>query len=357
MSSKVLLIGPFPPPAGGVSIHLQRLTRLIGNEFEVDFIDEAREIKNEYFNLRPFKLLGYLNKIRESSVLFVHSGPDILKAFHIASGKIFRKKVILTVHAYPRKKGVLLHWLDKSIFNLADIIICVNSEIAERLKLPLHKSIIKNAFIPPDVEEEPEIPLYIKEWITKKKKNGRLIVSSNAYRLDTFNKQDLYGLDLCIEAAKKLIRDKYPFSFIFNISTIDDHKNLFVKYLRMVSEIRIEDDFLLINEQLSFVKLAEQSDIVLRLTNTDGDALTVREALFLGKTVIASDVVERPAGTLLFRSRDADDLAERLTETAGMEAFTLKQAYNEVVIRTFYIELIEKTLAPNQPGADDFSRN
>ena len=61
------------------------------------------------------------------------------------------------------------------------------------------------------------------------------------------------------------------------------------------------------------MKLIECSDIVLRPTNTDGDALTVREALFLGKKVLASDIVERPEGTILFKTRDIDDLEKRLS--------------------------------------------
>ncbi|MEI2749894.1 MAG: hypothetical protein V9E88_14180 [Ferruginibacter sp.] len=50
------------------------------------------------------------------------------------------------------------------------------------------------------------------------------------------------------------------------------------------------------------------ADIVLRPTNTDGDALTIREAIYLNKKIVASDVVERPEGTILFKTRDTNDL-------------------------------------------------
>ena len=36
------------------------------------------------------------------------------------------------------------------------------------------------------------------------------------------------------------------------------------------------------------------TDVLLKPTNTDGDAISVREALYLGVPVVASDVVERP---------------------------------------------------------------
>ena len=49
---KILLIGPIAPPIGGVSIHIQRLSILIENEYETDFIDESHVVKSECFNLR-----------------------------------------------------------------------------------------------------------------------------------------------------------------------------------------------------------------------------------------------------------------------------------------------------------------
>lgn len=60
--------------------------------------------------------------------------------------------------------------------------------------------------------------------------------------------------------------------------------------------------------------LMKQCDLVLRPTNTDGDALTIREALYFGVPVIASDAVRRPTGTILFRNRDAKDLMCRTVD-------------------------------------------
>ena len=130
--------------------------------------------------------------------------------------------------------------------------------------------------------------------------------------LEIFKNEDLYGLDICIDAVNKLKKEGYPVSFIFNVASTDKLKELYLNYQLKINELGLTDDFLLINEKLSFVKLIERTDIVLRPTNTDGDALTVREALFLGKPVVASDIVERPAGTTLFSTRNADDMVIKL---------------------------------------------
>ena len=46
---------------------------------------------------------------------------------------------------------------------------------------------------------------------------------------------------------------------------------------------------------------------MVRPTNTDGDALSIREAMYFKISVIASDVTTRPENTIIFKNRDLDD--------------------------------------------------
>jgi glycogen(starch) synthase len=55
-----------------------------------------------------------------------------------------------------------------------------------------------------------------------------------------------------------------------------------------------------------------RSDIFIRPTLSDGDAISVREAIALGTPVVASDVVSRPKGTFCFKTGDAGDLALKI---------------------------------------------
>jgi glycogen synthase len=52
------------------------------------------------------------------------------------------------------------------------------------------------------------------------------------------------------------------------------------------------------------------SDVFVRPTLADGDAISVREALALGVRTVASDVASRPAGTHIFTAGDPYALAE-----------------------------------------------
>jgi glycosyltransferase involved in cell wall biosynthesis len=53
----------------------------------------------------------------------------------------------------------------------------------------------------------------------------------------------------------------------------------------------------------------EAADLFLRPTRADGDAISVREALALGRRVVASDACPRPRGVAVHRAGDAHDLA------------------------------------------------
>jgi glycogen(starch) synthase len=58
------------------------------------------------------------------------------------------------------------------------------------------------------------------------------------------------------------------------------------------------------------------SDVLARPTTIDGDAITVREALALGTPAVASDAVLRPEGTRVFRTGDAASLAQAIARAA-----------------------------------------
>jgi glycosyltransferase involved in cell wall biosynthesis len=58
--------------------------------------------------------------------------------------------------------------------------------------------------------------------------------------------------------------------------------------------------------------LLRASDVTVRSTFVDGDAITVREALAFGVPVVASDTDFRPEGVTLFRRGDVSDLTAKL---------------------------------------------
>ncbi len=57
--------------------------------------------------------------------------------------------------------------------------------------------------------------------------------------------------------------------------------------------------------------LFENADLMVRPTCVDAYGVSIAEALYFDCPAIASDVCERPDGTVLFRNRDQSDFLEK----------------------------------------------
>lgn len=344
---KILLIGPYLPPYGGVSVHISRLVGLLQNEFNLDFIDESPVKKKAYFNIRSLNVFKYIRKITACDVLYIHSGTNILRCIHIITGKLFVKKTILVLHGFSSKPDKLTALFNGKIYRLADSIVVANHTIAEVFRIPTHAYVVKEAFLPPDMSKEPPLPIEISSLLAARKEEGKIIICANAFRLDKYNNQDLYGVDMCIELARRLKAGQVPFFFIFVLSSIGPYKEDFLQYLNIIRSLNLEEDFCLLHQKLSFVKIMERSDVVVRPTNTDGDSLTIREGLFLGKQVIASDAVVRPKGTIIFHNRNFDDFEAKFKEFV-LHTISLKEKVPETSkhlneeLKHFYMDLVQK---------------
>ena len=345
LKPKILIIGPCPPPYGGVSVHILRLYKLLGSDFEFDFIDESPVKKKEFFNIRSLKLTVYLKKMYKCDTLFIHSGKEILRILHLIIGRLLAKKIILVLHGFTSSPPKSIFLIKGFIYKSASIVVVVNNDIRLRLKLPEKKCIIKDAFIPPNLNEEPALPTDLQDVLSRKRREKKVILCSNASSLEIYSNQDLYGLDICIEVCRRLLIKKIQFFFVFIVSSIRNNEELFTKSTELIKKFGLTNNFLLIHQKLSFIKIMEYSDIIVRATNTDGDSLSVREALYLRKKVIASDVVKRPTGVLLFQNRNINDLEAKLLLLFSTKA-ELKTCNQNAIddnisnLKKFYTELI-----------------
>ena len=318
-NKKILLIGPFPEPKGGVSIHLERLVKLLEKDYEISCIDESPIIKKNIFNIRSYNIFKYFKFIVNTNIIHIHTTIQVLRLFHVIVGFLFLKKVIITIHSLSvvrDKKDMLIL---KFTLLFAKKIIVVSEEIKQKIKI--NRAIVLPAFLPPIILNEDNLPEEI-NLLIEKNKNNKIIVS-NAYKLNIHKGQDLYGLDLILDVAKYAKKNKDKIKIIFIITTLEVNMDLYEKYIKIIDNEELDDYISIFTYPISFVKLIQKSDIVIRATNTDGDALTIREALFLNKSIIASDVVKRPEGTILFKNRDSVDLYYKIIGAINKNEFNI----------------------------------
>lgn len=332
---RLLEIGPYCE-TGGVSIHIRRLVHLLSTDFIVDIIDESK-LKfsdGKIFNLRSKNVLTYLKLIYSSDIVHIHTAINWLRFLHVLISKLFFKKVIVTIHSIMHVEKKKYNLLLKTSLKLSNKIIYVNEKIKQ--ELGQSKGEIMPAFLPPIIENEIDLPEEITDLLNNNK--GKKIVVSNAYRLDWYNGCDLYGFDLLLEVAKKINENNEDIFILLIISSVAENDVLLNKYNDLIKKENLANTVVIIPYSISFVNLIFRSDMVIRATNTDGDSLTIRESLFFNKPVIASNVVRRPKGTILFRNRDSNDLYAKMVENLNKPYKSVGQS--NIDYKQFYLDLI-----------------
>ena len=163
-------------------------------------------------------------------------------------------------------------------------------------------------FIPPA-----EVPPLDHEPILALRRRCRHLLSSNAWKISFHEGEDLYGLDLLVEMMRRLVADRgLDVGLVFLMPNTGDDA-YFEEIQGWIRTAGLSDRWLFVTEPRDeSSSLWKITDVVVRATNTDGNSVSVLEALSLGVPVVASDCVERPPGATLFGTRNVDDLTERV---------------------------------------------
>lgn len=334
---RILLIGPAPRNIGGVSMHIRRLMSLMDDEFDFDFVDEGRRRYDGLFNIRSCKFFTYFKKMWKADRVHIHSGPYMLRLFHILMARILCRKVILTIHNNPC--GQSFARAKRLSYRLCDKVVAVN-DIGHAYLMggkTRQNYFMMPAFLPPVSDLEPPLAEEVVKLIDRIRAAHGTIIVSNAFRLVDRDGEELYGYDLCIEAMAQIRARRPDMYMLFVIGDTAGSEPMLSTLNERARELGVTDRFIFIPQTTSFIRLLKYADLAVRPTNTDGDALTVREALWSGVPCVASDVVKRPEGTVLFKNRDVDDFANAI---CNFESGSVP-AIPSVDYKSFYRHLYE----------------
>lgn len=328
----VTLLGPYPPPVGGVQTHIRRLHRRLlraGIDSQVYCTSGRDETHGEKVIPRPIyprpmcyiSLLLYPGIQVNSDIVHCHDfwmtvAPALVRL------RAIKKKLVITVHNQLDSE----RWAETSFLRrlachllarcsgvqwiaVSDI---VRSQLVSRGVEESRISVVP-AFLPidPRYEAIPALPPSVEAFCAA----HQPIFTIYGYRYWLQDGLDVYGFDMAVEAAREL-RSRYP-----NLGLVvcvpeprlmDYHTELLVR----VSKYGLAENVFFITEPIEEAyPLWAASSIYLRPTTTDGDAVAVREALSLGVPVVASDASPRPTGTITFPVRDQRRFVEVICET------------------------------------------
>lgn len=195
-------------------------------------------------------------------------------------------------------------------------LILVNADLLEeyrknKIKLP-EDIVVQHAFLPPILEEEEEIlktyPKELYEFINIHKPVLLLAASS----INFYKGEEVYGIDFTISNLSK-IKEVFPdVGLIISIGVLNNLE-YFLNIKEKVAKLGLRENVFFLVEPEEIWPLMKKCDVYLRPNCIDGDSIAVRESLYLNCPVLASDVVERPEGSNIYKHKDSKDFISKLS--------------------------------------------
>lgn len=339
MSLRILIVSPFPPLLGGVSVSSERLyNNLEQDGYDVDKYNIIKYGHNPILKILTFIWVPfYILFSRRYDIIHFHV-PSKARKIYVAFFKTFYKgaRMIFTLHGDVTnliKDKKTLWALSK-----ADSIICVQPGDTEKLPHPLNeKSKDIPAFIMPKNITEEGVPEYILSFV--KNNTAPLMLFYGSIRLQQ-PLYDLYGindtLELCDYLETRGIHYKLLMLITYNSNDIEQRK--FMEDI--VKRIGNKKNIMLVKSpDFGIIPLYNYAKLYLRPTKTDGDSLAVREAIQMSCTTVASDKAIRPKEVITYTSIDelkstVANLIERpskiRTESLPDYYVKIKELYHEI---------------------------
>lgn len=346
---RVLQLGPFAPPHGGVQSNLAAIRDALvdrGISCPVVTLTRAQSPSVDACEIyRPqnaIQFISYLVRLRYD-IVHLHIGGSVtlrLLGVTFLCTLIPRCKFVLTFHSggYASSKvgRTARPWTLRGIvFRRVDRVICVNREIIDLFER-FGVAPARTRLIPPYALKVPsgetEIPYDFKRFLET---HSPLLVSVGLLERE-------YNLPMQIEVLG-LIRETFAHAGLIMIGSGSQEQDL----RRRIEKQSYAEHIMLcgdIEHQVTIHVIAE-SDLMLRTTAFDGDAISVREALHLGTPVIATDNGMRPEGVHLIPFAHLDELRQAIVERLTEPEQTISQLNdsNEHVLAV--LDLYQELLA------------
>jgi len=300
---KNINIGPLPPPIGGVSMHLFRAMEF----YNIPCIDVAKEgYKKSFIKMLSKYDIIYLHDLSIRSLIILL--PFIYFPF-------WHKELYVVNHNYSFfKKDKQKHYrwrkIIKNIINKSNKILIVNESlrIETSLCFPDKDIVLFDPFIPPDVDKEKlewlSYPSQFKDLIAK----YETIISAVAWKLSIYEGVDLYGFDLLIELVKRIKNQIPSLILVFGLADNISNINYLNIYKEKIKDYGIEENIYILTGQKQMWPIIKASKLFIRPTYIDGDPISIKEALYFGVKVIASDCTIRDKRVITFKNRDINSL-------------------------------------------------
>ena len=285
IENQLLILGPLPENhgIGGVTIHVQRL---------LDYLDK-NGVGYAFCDYGKVSFVGLLNRIARTTTIHIHISNPVFLFLITLCCRLMCKKVIVTLHGNYGRFSSFKNFLVRRTISMSTIPVLINEKSYIICRKFNKRAVLIPAFIPPQKEEKLNVEILM--LLERLHEEGKKIISTNAYNV-SFDKygNDTYGIDFLVKYFKE--------STDYAMLVSDPSGNYAKRYRR--SGLKNEENVFFIDFPHPYFELLRHVDFFVRNTSTDGDALSVKEALYLGVPTLCTDVVDRPEGVRLFKYCD-----------------------------------------------------
>ncbi|MBX5483237.1 MAG: glycosyltransferase family 4 protein [Myxococcaceae bacterium] len=338
----VLLIGDYPPPMGGIAVHVQQLHQAFTRaHLPCKVLDIGKGVHHG-----PGIVDGHgyghfgrelLRHARDAWLLHLHTSGNNVRAWTVAmsvsvAGQMFATPTVITVHSglvpqrFPR---------DPALRRRAQIALVGYSHIVA-VSEPVKEALIDAGIRPSRLsmfpafvasEVRPGTPPAVLAAVRQRRRP--LLAAAH-------HPSPVYGRALLMEALALLAPRFQDIGLAyFGPGTGSPEYRADAERFGVAHLI---DDFGEIDHAQALAVI-QAADTFVRPTSADGDSVSVREALAMGVPCVATDVAYRPPGTLVARAGDPIDLALRIEEALMHRPPRTVQPDASVFLRGLYERL------------------
>jgi glycosyltransferase involved in cell wall biosynthesis len=330
----VAQVGPYPPPYGGISVHIKRMHLRLSAHGIPSWVycQPARGAAREPHLLRSGLAFRWYTWIPEfgwrcpASIVHVHDGWFWAPAarFMLARGH----GVVMTIHDQLagtvgwRRASALERAAARTLLGHPRVRwVAVSDEVRRQLLekgAAPERILVAPAYLPPPPDADASgLPGYVREFLAA----HAPVLSTYAWRLTLdHDGVDMYGFDQCIEMLARMKAEHPRIGLVISLPEVGNAE-YFRELNTRLAAAGIGDHVLFVTEPLDDVhRLWAASDVFVRATNTDGDAVAVREALSRRVPVVASDASQRPEGTIVFPTRNLEAMTAAVRDALARHA-------------------------------------
>ena len=318
---KVVQLGPYPPPHGGVQTNLVAIREYLRRHGHTCHAINLTRFRREdadgvYYPVGAAALMRLLWRL-PADILHLHFGGDLtprLIRLALFCTLLPGRKTVLTFHSggYPGSpagrtaapatwRGFVLRRLDG--------LIGVNQEIAALFaRFGAHPQHIRT--ILPFAVQPPDRSLPLPERL------AAFFRAHNPALLTVGQLEPEYDLPMQIGVMAGIL-ERYPRAGLLIVGAGSLEESLRAR----IAATPYRDRILLYGDMPHAVTLLAtlHSDLLLRTTLYDGDSVSVREALYIGTPVIATDNGMRPQGVHLIPPSNPQGLRDAVCDLLSRE--------------------------------------